>query len=173
MIHAATGKAARVRSNGLPGNDCVGGACRRGPAEGGRAASRSIFSSCSLRRVSCSPAPAICSWACASCLSAGPIGAGLVSFGVGVEFIGVSLHPMSSEGRQSTIRRRSVQSCPKNGRMMVEHGIGWRCPGSGGMLPAALLEIISRRASSRWYPRSFQPRPGRLGAGWRGYRWAR
>ena len=26
----------------------------------------------------------------------------------------------------STIRQRSVQSCPKNGRMMVEYGIAWQ-----------------------------------------------
>jgi hypothetical protein len=128
-MHAASGKPTRARSAGFPGGDC-----ERDPAKAGRVASRSIFASCSLKRARSSPARAICSWACASCSSARAIGElrGSMAFGVGVEFIGVSLFgPMSSDGDGrlsvgSTSRRHSVQSCPKNGRMMEEYGIAWR-----------------------------------------------
>ena len=61
-MHAASGK--RTRSVGL-----LGGDCGPDPAKGGRAASRSIFATCSLRRASCSFARFMSSWACASCSS--------------------------------------------------------------------------------------------------------
>ncbi len=93
-MHAARDKPTSVRSAGLPsGGGGRPGSCGPDPAEGGRASSRSIFASCSVRRVSCSSARLICSWACASRSSAPAIMAsgGLISFGSGVEFTGVSL----------------------------------------------------------------------------------
>jgi len=148
-MHAASDKPTRARSAGL-----LGGDCGPGPAEGGRAASRSIFASCSLKRVSSSPARAICSWACASCSSARAIGAlwGSIAFGVDVEFIGVTLFPpMSSDGDGrlsvgSTSRQRSVQSCPKNGRMMERVAIRWKNMGSRG---DSVLESGGRPRCSR------------------------
>ena len=73
------------------GGNCVGDDCvaavragqvrwRAKSAEGGCAASRSIFASCSVRRVSCSSARVICSWACASRSSARAIRASWVQF---------------------------------------------------------------------------------------------
>src|ERR1700728_4503894 len=94
-MHAASDKPARVRNAHLLGGDCgpgpaEGGGAEGGDAEGGGAAPRSIFATCSLKRVSSSFARAICSWACASCSSARAIRAlwGSIAFGVDV-FIGV------------------------------------------------------------------------------------
>lgn len=157
-MHAARDKPTRVRSAGLrpvggcgPGSrepdPCGPGPCGPDPAEGGRASSRSILASCSVRRVSCSSARLICSWACASPSSARATGAswGLISFGSGVEFIGVSLfRPMSSEGGRSIIRQvdRPPARCPalskewpydgENGRMTEEYGRGIRRATAGG-----------------------------------------
>ena len=92
-MHAASGKPTRVQERRLsrwwlragigsavtcgpihasgPANRFVrAGSCATGPAEGGCASSRSIFASCSVRRVSCSSARLICSCACASRSSA-------------------------------------------------------------------------------------------------------
>jgi hypothetical protein len=149
-MHAARDKPTRVRSAGLPGGgfgpgpcgpgSCEPGPCGPGPAEGGRASSRSILASCSVRRVSCSSARLICSWACASPSSARAMVAswGLISFGSGVEFIGVSLfRPMSSEGARSIIRQvgPAARTCPvlskewpydgENGDRMEEYRITW------------------------------------------------
>ena len=49
--------------------------------------------------------------------------AGFRFFRSGVEFIGVSFSVQCHPKVRSTGRRPSVQSCPKNGRMMVEYWI--------------------------------------------------
>ena len=132
MMHAASGKPTRARSTGHLGGDCGPGA-----AEGGRAASRSIFASCSLKRASCSSARTICSWASASRSSARATEAscGSLAFGVGVEFIGVSLfRPMSSEG---------------GGRLSVR-STRWKNPGSyGDSVPESLSAAQPKGAAPR------------------------
>jgi hypothetical protein len=114
------GGGAPARTNCLEGS--VERGCGSGRADDGRAESRSIFASCSVRRASCSSARLISSWACAS-RSSGPAVAascGPVSFGGGVEFIGVFLcRPMSSEDGRSTIRPRPTvlsKEWPHDGR---------------------------------------------------------
>jgi hypothetical protein len=111
-MHAAIGRPMRTRRAGLRGGDGGTGPAEgaregvregggEGAGEGGGAASRSNFASCSLKRVSSSPARPISWWACASCSSARAICAswGSIAFGVGVEFIGVSrFRPMPSDG---------------------------------------------------------------------------
>ena len=166
-MHAARDKPTRVRSAGLPPgggcgpSPCEPSPCEPGPcepgsggsgsrgartAEGGRASSRSILASCSVRRVSCSSARLICSWACASPSSERAMSAswGLVSFGSGVEFIGVSLsvqcHPKVT-GRPADGTPVLSKEWPydgANGRMTEEHWIRWRgILQSGRPLPAA------------------------------------
>jgi len=171
-MHAASGKPTKAPRAGLLGGDCGRGPAEgsgpgEGPglAEGGRGASRSIFASCSVTRASCSSARLICSWACASPSSERAMWAswGLVSFGSGVEFIGVSL---------------SVQCHPKvAGRPAARTPVlskGWPYDGERGhMRTIGAGIIISRRVSSRWYPRSFQRHRARRAGQWRGCPWGR
>ena len=151
---ASSSKPMGARSAGLPGGDgaggdCVGGDCGPGPAGVGRAASRSIFASCSLRRVSCSSACVICSWACASRSSARPVGPsrGSVSFGSGVEFIGVSFsvqcHPKVTVDHLPALRAVLSKEWPYDGRILDRMAIApWkpagRCRRRSPMAPAAL-----------------------------------
>ena len=140
-MHAARDKPTSVRSAGLPpGGGCGPGLCGPDPAEGGRASSRSIFASCSVRRVSCSSARLICSWACASRSSSPAIRAswGLISFGSGVEFISVSLsvqcHP-KVPGRPAASTPVLSKEWPydgENGRMTEECGRGIRRRATAG-----------------------------------------
>ena len=146
-MHAARDRPTRVRSAGFPlgggcgsgshrasslpvrrllarsllARSCAPGPCTPGLAEGGRASSRSIFASCSVRRVSCSSARLICSCACASRSSAPPVRAsrGSVSFGSGVEFIGVSLS-VQCHPRRPVDEPLALQFCPNNdGRILT------------------------------------------------------
>ena len=167
-MHAASDRPTRVRSAGLPpGGGCGPSSCEPVPcepgpcgsgsrgartAEGGRASSRSILASCSVRRVSCSSARLICSWACASPSSgrAMPASGGLVSFGSGVEFIGVSLsvqcHPKVA-GRAAARTPVLSKEWPydgANGRMTEEYWIRWR----GILQSGRLLRAAQRFCSS-------------------------
>ena len=195
-MHAARGKAARVRSAGLFSGDCGAGR-----DDGGCAVSRSIFSSCSVNRASCSSARLICSWACTSLSSARALRASWGSVSFGVEFIGVSFpsnvirswpaeHPAAlravlpkewpHDGRiwdhmaiaswhPAGHARRPSRTVP---RLSPEVPIGRReARNSSGLSPVAYGraanelvargEIISRCASSRWYPRFLPRHPGR------------
>ena len=161
-MHAARGKPTRVQTARLSGGGCglgIGspdpcgpgscepgpgepgscgtGSCVTGAAEGGCASSRSIFASCSVRRASCSSARLICSWACASRSSAR---AGSVSFGSGVEFIGVfPFRPMPSEGSRSTSRPHPS--------FVQRMAVSWRERPSGGRMRGRMARNPVRRRS--------------------------
>lgn len=86
--------------DGSAGDEAAGfgdvccGACSAG--DGRASVLRSSFASCSLRRVSCSSAFTICSWACASLSSAPPVEGSRGVSSEGVEFIGASISPSNA-----------------------------------------------------------------------------